>query len=176
MTFSNVCMPTGNRFSLFISMLVFAAFRAYSPAKLRFYSEMDKEWVKNLLRIVPQNGSVGRQACGLDAEAGGAAIVVGTSSVPSPRHPVSGWGSSRVCGGSRPVRGKDGGWSSRYGRTRRRRRSPSSVCGARNRSSWTSQAAEPIGCQPLQRQGLWAETLAIQCSTRSLWCIAVWKR
>ena len=38
----NVCMPTGNRFSLFISMLVFAAFRAYSPAKLRFYSETGK--------------------------------------------------------------------------------------------------------------------------------------
>ena len=38
----NVCMPTGNRFSLFLSMLVFAAFRAYSPAKLRFYSETDK--------------------------------------------------------------------------------------------------------------------------------------
>ena len=35
-------MPTGNRFSLFISMLVFAAFRAYSPAKLRFYSETGK--------------------------------------------------------------------------------------------------------------------------------------
>ena len=41
MTFSNVCMPTGNRFSLFLSMLVFAAFRA--PAKLRFYYEMGKE-------------------------------------------------------------------------------------------------------------------------------------
>ena len=42
-TSENVCMPTGNRFSLFISMLVFAAFRAYSPAKLRFYSETGKE-------------------------------------------------------------------------------------------------------------------------------------
>ena len=35
-------MPTGSRFSLFISMLVFAVFRAYSPAKLHFYSETDK--------------------------------------------------------------------------------------------------------------------------------------
>ena len=45
-------MPTGNRFSLFISMLVFAAFRAYSPAKLRFYSETGKgSKGKNLERI-----------------------------------------------------------------------------------------------------------------------------
>ena len=45
-------MPTGNRFSLFLSMLVFAVFRAYSPAKLRFYSETDKgSKGKNLERI-----------------------------------------------------------------------------------------------------------------------------
>ena len=37
---------------------------------------MGKEWVENLFRIVPQDGSVGRQACGLYAEAGGAGIVV----------------------------------------------------------------------------------------------------
>ena len=56
--------------------LLFDAFRAYSFAKLRFYSEMDKERVENLFRLVPQYGSVGRQACGLYAEAGGAGIVV----------------------------------------------------------------------------------------------------
>ena len=45
-------MPTGNRFSLFLSMLVFAVFCAYSPAKLRFYSETDKgSKGKNLERI-----------------------------------------------------------------------------------------------------------------------------